>query len=253
VLVHGFLSSRTEWDAVFGPLSRFSTVIAPDLPGCGESEKPPPARYAYGFDGFAESLVDLTAALGLGRVALCGHGMGAAVALTVAASHPDLVSRLLLVSPAIENVPLGPFARIAPLPLLGPLAFKQLYGRMMFNRYFRDHAYSGTREVPTARVAAHFATFNAPAAREAAFATMRAMLDTRGVVARVPRVKAPTLVLCGREDTSVPTELGRRFARGLVRARFEVLECGASPAEELPDTFVDIARAFLAAPDGKAS
>ena len=64
VLVHDYLASHVTWDDVLAPLSRRFRVIAPDLPGFGESEKPPPGRYRYDFEAFSESLVDLVAAVG---------------------------------------------------------------------------------------------------------------------------------------------------------------------------------------------
>src|SRR5882762_8386625 len=72
LLVHDCLSSRLVWEDVLPKLAAHFRVIAADLPGFGQSEKPPPARYAYGFDAFAESLVDVVAALGLGRISICG-------------------------------------------------------------------------------------------------------------------------------------------------------------------------------------
>ena len=68
ILVHGYLASHTAWHAVVGSLAARFRVIAPDLPGFGESEKPPPSRYAYTASAFAESLVDLIAALDVNRV-----------------------------------------------------------------------------------------------------------------------------------------------------------------------------------------
>src|SRR5580704_10246529 len=104
VLVHDYLSSHAAWEDVIDPLARHFHVIAPDLPGFGESEKPPPSRYAYGFDAFSESLADLIAALRPGRVSLCGHAMGGSVALTLAANHAHLVDKLLLVNPLVYPV-----------------------------------------------------------------------------------------------------------------------------------------------------
>src|ERR1700723_2693272 len=63
VLVHDYLASRVAWDDVLGGLSARFRVIAPDLPGFGESEKPPPSRYRYDFESFCESLADLIAAV----------------------------------------------------------------------------------------------------------------------------------------------------------------------------------------------
>src|SRR5271166_871490 len=61
VLIHDYLASRVAWDDVLPRLAERFRVIVPDLPGFGESEKPPPSRYRYGFEGFSESLIDLLA------------------------------------------------------------------------------------------------------------------------------------------------------------------------------------------------
>jgi pimeloyl-ACP methyl ester carboxylesterase len=251
LLVHGYLSSQRTWDDVMPDLAATRRVIAPDLPGFGESEKPPPSRYPYGFDAFADSLADVVAALGLTRVSVCGHGLGGSVALTLAAKYPDLVDRLVLVGPLVYGPRLGWMERAAPVPLLGPLAFKQLYGRAIFRRYFRDHY--ATDEVPWQRVDAHFDLFNVPAAREAALATTHALLDTRPVVARVPRVTVPSLVVWGRADRITPLSDGRRLSRELRGARLEVLEAGHAPHEQCPAEFVRVTRRFLAEAAGKAA
>jgi pimeloyl-ACP methyl ester carboxylesterase len=252
LLVHGYLSSHLTWAEVMGELSSSFRVIAPDLPGFGESEKPAPSRYAYGFDTFADTLADVVAALGLSRVSVCGHGLGGSIALTLAANHPDLVDRLVLVDPLVYTVRLGTMARIAALPILGPVAFKQLYGRAMFRRYFREQFYKST-SVPWSRVDTHYDLFNAPLARQAAYATTLAILDTRAVVAKVPRVVVPTLVGWGREDASSPIADGRRLVRELRGARFEVFESGHAPQEECPETFARVVKRFLLEATGKAA
>src|SRR5690242_824168 len=61
VLVHDVLVSHLEWGNVIERLAPRFRVIAPDLPGFGESEKPSPARYAYGIEAFAEAIVDMIA------------------------------------------------------------------------------------------------------------------------------------------------------------------------------------------------
>jgi pimeloyl-ACP methyl ester carboxylesterase len=252
LLVHGYLSSHLTWEDVTPPLSSTFRVIAPDLPGFGESEKPSPSRYAYGFDAFADTLADVVAALGLSRVSVCGHGLGASVALTLAANHPAIVERLVLVAPLVYTSRLGSMARVASVPVVGAVAFKQLFGRTMFRRYFREHVYA-TEDIPWPRVDAHFEMFNVPAAREAAFATTLSILDTRAIVARVPRVTIPTLVAWGRADKSAPISDGRRLARELRGARFEVLESGHAPQEECPQAFVRVTERFLIEAAGKAA
>src|SRR5262245_39186293 len=56
VLVHGLFASHRSFEDLIDDLSARFHVIAPDLPGFGESEKPIPARYAYGVEAHAEAL-----------------------------------------------------------------------------------------------------------------------------------------------------------------------------------------------------
>jgi pimeloyl-ACP methyl ester carboxylesterase len=245
LLVHDYLSSRVAWDDALPSLSPRFRLIAPDLPGFGESEKPPPSRYRYDFDAFSESLVDLIAAVGLGRVSVCGHAMGGAIALTLAAMHADIVDKLVLVNPLVYPPTPDAISRIAAIPLLGPIVFKQLYGRALFRSRFLGEDGPRANGASTRRVDRLFELFDVPAAREAAYATMRAMLDTRPLTASVPRVTAPTLVVWGRASRRSPVEHGRRLARELGGARYEVFDCGPSPAEEVPQAFASAVTTFL--------
>jgi pimeloyl-ACP methyl ester carboxylesterase len=245
ILVHDYLASRVVWDDVLPRLAQRFRVIAPDLPGFGESEKPSPGRYRYDFEAFSESLVDLVAAVGLGRVSLCGHALGGAIALTLAATHADLVDKLVLVNPLVYPLRPDALSRIVGVPLLGPLLFKQLYGRTLFRNRFLGQDRPDAAGASSRRVDHLFEIFDVPAAREAAYATMHAMLDTRPLMASVPRVKAPAMVAWGRASRSPPFEHGRRLARELGGARFEVFDCGPSPAEEVPQAFAKAVTAFL--------
>jgi pimeloyl-ACP methyl ester carboxylesterase len=245
VLVHDYLASRVAWDDVLPRLAMHFRVIAPDLPGFGESEKPSPSRYRYDFDAFSESLVDLVAAIGLARLSLCGHAMGGSVALTMAANHAHLVEKLVLVNPLVYPARPDALARIASVPVFGPLLFKQLLGRTLFRNRFFAQAPPDANTGPARRVEHLFDLFDAPAAREAAYATMRAMLDTRPLTASIPRVTTPTLVVWGRRNPTSPVSEGRRLSRELGGSRFEVFDCGASPAEECPEAFAKVVTSFL--------
>ncbi len=250
VLVHDYLASRVAWDDVLPRLAERFHVIVPDLPGFGESEKPPPSKYRYDFEGFSESLVDLIAALDLGRVSLCGHAMGGAVTLTLAAAYAHVVNKLVLVNPLVYPQRPDALSRIASLPVIGPLVFKQLYGRTLFRNRFLGDARPTEGGPASSRVDRLFELFDAPAAREAAYATMCAMLDTRSLTASVPRITAPTLIAWGRANRASPVEHGRRLARELGGARFEVFDCGQSPPEECSEAFANAVTAFLVSSKG---
>src|SRR5262245_24661404 len=97
LMLHDLYMDHSTWDAFGAELGDGFHRVAPDLPGFGESEKPPASRFAYDVDGITDAVLDLYAALGLGPAAVVGNGLGGAVAITLAARHPELVSRLVLV------------------------------------------------------------------------------------------------------------------------------------------------------------
>jgi pimeloyl-ACP methyl ester carboxylesterase len=245
VLIHDFLVNHLEFEHVIGPLAARFRVLAPDLPGFGESEKPSPARYGYGIESFAEALVDMIAGLELGRVCLVGHSLGGAVAITLAAEHPELVEKLVLVDAMSYPFLLDFRSRLPLLPFLGGLIFKQMYGRGGFRRHFRDNVFSPGFSLPVDKIDRYYDQFNTPAARESAHAVLQASRDTRPIVARIPRITAPTLVVWGRSDRMFPASFGQRLAREIAGARFDVLDAGHSPNEECPDAFVHAVSRFL--------
>jgi pimeloyl-ACP methyl ester carboxylesterase len=246
LLVHDFLSDREEWAPVAHRLAEGFRVISVDLPGFGESEKPTPGRFGYDFDRFAEALVDVAGALDAAPLAVCGHGLGAAIAIALAERHEAIVERIVLVAPPIfGGKPLG-LAPAFALPVIGRVAFKQLYGRRALGWHFRRDVFSVSKPSGD-RMERLFDAFNAPAAREAAVATLEALRDTRTIEARLARVASPALVVWGRRDTLAPAGGARKLARTLPDARLELLECGHSPAEEMPERFADVVLDFLAA------
>jgi pimeloyl-ACP methyl ester carboxylesterase len=252
VLLHDVLQSHLAWNDVLPALAARMRVVAIDLPGAGESEKPATSRFSYAFAAFADAVADVIAALDLGRVALVGHGLGAAVALSCAANHPAIATKLVLVAPTVYGDGQSPLDRLAKVPLFGPMAIKQLVGFSEFRRYFREYVYAEGARVPAARVREHFDRFSAPASREATFATVRGTSDRRPVIALVPRVRQETLVVAGRLDRLVPNSHGRRLVRELGSARLIALDAGHSPPEEAPEAFAAAVLDFLEPPRGKA-
>jgi pimeloyl-ACP methyl ester carboxylesterase len=245
LLIHDFLVSHLSFDDVIDDLAQSFHVIAPDLPGCGESEKPNPSRYPYGVETFAEAMADLIAAYGVGRACVVGHSLGGAVAITLAARYAELVTRLVVVDPLCYPHPLNRRLRASLWPLVGGVLFKQLFGRTLFRSYFRDEIFSKAAMLPLERVDKFYDYFNTPSARESAYAILRSMRDTRAVVARVTRIRQPTLVMWGRDDRMCPAAFALRLSREVPSAYLELLDAGHAPHEERPDEFVAVVREFL--------
>jgi pimeloyl-ACP methyl ester carboxylesterase len=245
VLIHGLFVDHRSWDFVLQLLATEFRVIAPDLPGFGQSEKPPSSRFPYSIEAFAEVIADLFAGMELGRAALVGHGLGGAVALTLAARHPELVSHLVLVGPLSYSDEPGLESRLARMPVVGNLLFKQLVGRSLFRAYFRARLLSPHAKVDTGRIDAFYDSFNSAAARGSALTTLRASADTRAVIAQTSRVRSPTLVVWGQADALHPPRFGQRLSREIRGGGFELLDSGHMPQEERPRELADLLARFL--------
>lgn len=248
LLLHGLFADRTTWGRVMGGLGDAFRLIAPDLPGFGESEKPPASRFPYGIEAFSEAICDLYAALEVGRAAVIGHALGGAVALALAARHPELVSRLILID-ALCYPPRRDWARsIALIPFAGGLVFKQLLGRTGFRALYRDTMVSVPQALDPERVDAYYDAFNTPAARGSTLETLRGTRDVSGLVADTARIHAPTLVVWGRNDRLFPSEVGQKIARRIRGATFRLVDTGHAPQEERPEELASILAEFLERP-----
>ncbi|WNI25021.1 alpha/beta hydrolase [Streptomyces sp. ITFR-16] len=94
VALHGITANALSWGAVARQLAGRVTLVAPDLRGrAGSSGLPGP----YGIAAHTDDVAALTGALGLDRVVLAGHSMGAFVAALAAVRHPERFGPLLLV------------------------------------------------------------------------------------------------------------------------------------------------------------
>jgi pimeloyl-ACP methyl ester carboxylesterase len=110
VLLHGFGSCSFLWRAIAPWLAEAGcTVLAIDLLGHGESERPPDASYGLGAQ--AEYVEQALTALRLGPVTLVGQDMGALVGALLAAQRPERVSRLALLEPLDPDDLPGPAIR----------------------------------------------------------------------------------------------------------------------------------------------
>jgi pimeloyl-ACP methyl ester carboxylesterase len=249
-LLHSLFMDHSTWGNVAAELGDDYRLITPDLPGCGESEKPPLSRFAYDVDAFTHAIADLYAALSLGRAAVVGHGLGGAIALTLAARHPELVSELVVIDPLAEAARPWLYGGLAQLPIAGSLVFKQLLGRSLFGAYFRELFLANPAAVSSKRLDYYYQSFSAPAARGSTLATLRATGDLRAVAAQTSRIQTPTLVLWGHRDRMLSASVGQRLAREIRGARFELLEAGHAPQEERPRELADAVRRFLREPRG---
>lgn len=108
VLLHGYPSSSRMWTPLLPLLSERYHVIAPDYPGFGHSDTPPPADYAYTFDHLAETIEGLLRMLGLNRYGLLMQDYGGPVGFRLALRNSEKVRAIIIQNANAYAEGLGP-------------------------------------------------------------------------------------------------------------------------------------------------
>ena len=243
VLVHGWLTSSRLWEQLAGRLAQRFTVYTLDLSGFGESDKP---IAGYGVRNGSRLLYAFCAHFGLTRANVIGHDLGGAMAVKLAADHPDVVGRLVIVStPADEDqIDVPTMLWLATLPLVGPLFYALGRAarpvRRLWMRPFVADPDDLTEEV------VDDAGRSTPAAVSKTLSIGRREIS-RGRLARQARIiKIPLLVVAGEQDQIVDPQSVGVWAGGVDRAEISLIDgCGHLPMIERTAEFNAQILAFL--------
>lgn len=235
LLVHGTAAAAEVWGPFTGTVADRYTVIAPNLSGSGTTTDP---GGPLSVGDLAAQVIATAEAVAAGPVHLVGQSLGAVVAATVAATRPDLVASLVLVSGWSATDTRGHalfelwshalaagaelFARL--LVMTGPRpGFYDLLGRDGLEEF--TLAVAGILPPGTDR--------------------QIAVDHTVDITALLPAITAPTLVVGCRHDQMVPAEHQRAQAAAIRGARYVEVPAGHMFAVELPDLFAATVASFL--------
>jgi len=97
LLLHGLGSNAGFWRYNIPELAKKYRVIAVDLPGFGKSEK---GNYSYSMSFFSNEIKKFVDKLNIGKFIFIGHSMGGQIAITFALKYPNMIKKLILISPA---------------------------------------------------------------------------------------------------------------------------------------------------------
>jgi pimeloyl-ACP methyl ester carboxylesterase len=234
--LHGLGGTKGSFlPTVAGLAARFR-VIAADLPGFGDSDKPIGAPYDAAF--FARAAVNLLDALGLERAHVVGNSLGGRVALEVGLRHPDRVDRLGLLAPSLawrRDRPWVPLLRLAR-PELGLV---QLAPRRVVEAIVHRLIPGADQGWTAAGVDEFLRAYLTPAGRSAFYAAARQIyLDEphgeTGFWTRLQTLGPPALFIWGRRDQIVPLAFARHVSQAVPTARHVELDCGHVPQVERP-------------------
>ena len=239
VLLHGFGSSKENWSYLVPLLRAKFRVLAPDLPGFGNSSFRSGADYRM--ETQAERVASWLAQLGVSQFRIAGSSMGGAISALIAAHHQALVKSLCLM-----NAAGAPATRLSMLEA-GVLAGKNYLvaeSRADALRLFQVCFHSNKH-----LLGAMFAFLMAGdmrhrrALNHAIFGDLVRSLDTTYL--SLPAIAAPTLVLWGDSDQVLNVSCVDAFLEKIPHARAMVLpETGHLPMIEKPRDTATVLQAF---------
>lgn len=235
LLLHGWASSSHMWDPLSKHLSSSVHLVAPDLPGHGDSDKPEADWYSIA--AFRTIVIGLGNRLDLARPVVIGHSMGGTIAIDIAHKSPQWPRGIVVINPVVEGRDLR-FSTGRNNLLLGPLlrfgrrvwpALSEMINRLPEALYRNDNG-------PSRRMHRDLARTTADSALGSIFAVSR-----HGLGDGISQLEMPVLVVVGTRDLTVPPRQGRSAAEAIDTAQLVELHTGHHVVDQEP---VPLARAL---------
>ncbi|WP_375512930.1 alpha/beta fold hydrolase [uncultured Nostoc sp.] len=247
VLLHGFPETSHAWRKIIPALSAHFTVIAPDLRGCGNSDRP---DGGYDKRTIAEDVHYLVRHLELGPINLVGHDVGMMVAYTYAAAYPTEVRRLVLMEAALPGLGLeelydaDKYPRMYHLPLFeapNGLAEALIVGRerMFVEHFMLQQSYDPTG-LDEEALEEYARCLAAPGALKGGISYFRSHKIDAEHNRENAKTKLPMPVLTVGGTASFGANLEGQIRPLVQRMRAVMVEnCGHYLAEERPDRVIE--------------
>jgi len=251
LLVHGMAGSSLTWRHVMPLLADRFTVLAPDLLGQGQSDKP---RGDYSLGAHANTLRDLLDALGHERATVVGQSLGGGVAMQFAYQFPERCERLVLVDSGGLGREVTFYLRMLTVPGFES-AFRFVCTPRLRDAGNRVAAWlrrAGVRSTPASQeIWRSYASLADPDSRQAFFRSLRDVVDVSGqavsALSRLYRAAhLPTLIVWGARDPFIPVSHAVAAHQAIPGSRLEIFEgVGHYPHCEAPEHFVAVLLDFI--------
>ena len=249
ILLHGYAETSLMWKPIIPALAERFTVIAPDLPGIGDSGIP-----SDGLDmkSAAVRIHDLAKSLGVQKAEVVGHDIGLMVAYAYAAQFPTEVTKLVLMDaflPGVEgweavynNPHIWHFRFNGPTPE----ALVQGRERIYFDYFWNDFAADKTHSIPEADRKAYATAYARPGRMHAGWAYFVSFLQAAKDFAQLSQTKLTMPVLTIGGDKSLGEALGQQARLVATDATVIVLkDTGHWVLEERPKETTEALQRFL--------
>ena len=242
ILLHGYFYDLLQWSKKVDAVAEVFKVYAFDLWGFGYSTREP---MDYGYQLYADQLLKFMDALNIRKASLVGQSMGGGTCILFCTQHKERVDKMVLVASGGMPNPPALLTRMTCLPGVGEFLFRLRGSRkgilkanfiynekLITNEYLetvtRFHQIKGTTEVLLKILRKKF---------------FDKLLDK---IQKLGEMDVPILIVWGRQDKSIPLEIGKQMRKILKGSHLEILDpAGHCPNDEQPEKFNEIAIRFL--------
>ena len=249
ILLHGFAETSRMWNPILPVLSKKFTVIAPDLPGIGDSSIP---TGTIGMKTAAIQIHDLVRSLGITKARVVGHDIGLMVAYAYAAQFPSEVEKLVVMDAFLPGVqgwePIYDNPQYWHFRFNGPTPEALVKGRenIYFAYFWNDLAADRNRSLPDADREAYIAAYSRPGRMHAGWEYFVSFQQTAKDFAQLSQSKLAMPVLSIGGDKSLGGPLGEQVRLVATDVTVVVLkDTGHWILEESPKETTEALQKFL--------
>ena len=249
ILLHGFAETSRMWRPIIPLLAEKFTVIAPDLPGIGDSSIP---ADKIDMKTSASRIHGLVRSLGVERARVVGHDIGLMVAYAYATQFPNETEKLVVMDAFLPGVPGWEEIYNAPniwhFRFNGPTPEALVKGRerTYFEYFWNDFAADKTRSIPEANRKAYTEAYSKPGRMRAAWAYFASWPQLAKDFAQLSQTKLTMPVLSIGGDKSLGNQLAEQMKLVASDPTIVVLkETGHWILEERPKETTDALVKFL--------
>jgi pimeloyl-ACP methyl ester carboxylesterase len=249
ILLHGYTQTSRMWRPLIAKLTEKFTVIAPDLPGIGDSDIP---KDGCDMKTAAIRIHALAKSIGVTKARVVGHDIGLMVAYAYAAQFPTEVEKLVVMDAFLPGVAGWELAynndNLWHFRFHGPTPEALVKGRekIYFAYFWNDLAADKRRSLTTADRNAYVAAYSRPGRMRAGWAYFAAWPDTAKDFAQMAKTKLtmPILSIAGEKASAAILGPQMKLVAATVTA-VDLKDTGHWLMEERPEETMEALIAFL--------
>ena len=249
VMLHGWPQTSYCWRKIMPAMAERFTVVAPDLRGFGDSDKP---DSGYEQRTLALDILKLMRSLGHERAVVVGQDWGGTLSYVIALEHPPFVDRLVVLDTVIRSLrhgkPFNPeiwYTKFFEIPELPEKMLQDHIGE--FVKHFLLH-WSHRNHYTEEDLAEYARAYRLPGSIDGMLRHYRMLPHDRQQFEQYASrtIDVPTLILWGEHDKPIPATNGDGIHRYVKNLTYKLIrDAGHFIQEEAPDEVIREMRAYL--------